>query len=358
MKIRYLAKVTALVLSVAMAVPAAAQQALELDADEAYVHPHSGIVVPAEWGGLQRTRANAYRENALDVGITFESDEPYQVLSFYVFRNTNGSLPLWFSQAQSALLTQDAYDDPELLADPEAFALPGQVAASALRAIYEPGDDSAVRSTGVAMFAIGEWYVKVRASSLARSPDALEHWMDSAIAELGLPDHNATTAVPIENCPNRLRFRGRARDAETDAVESALSGLLGSLLGVAAAADDSNVETERPENWCRDSEFRPTQVLFRANGSEDSYLLAMGDNGNAFSVGRDNLSAILSEGDGDEEPAYAVRLIMAGRTVNYTSQDRLPRPRRVLELFEADSVTGSVVTWGDERAININSGAL
>lgn len=348
--------VAALAACLAVSAPAAAQQNLPLRAQESYAHRHSGIEVPARLGGYPRTTARAYAEDHLDVGMNFESPDRGEVLSFYVFRNTNGSVPVWFSQAQAAIESQSGLDNPAIAVAPESFSLPGSDVNSALRAVYAPGRRSVMRSTGVALFTLNGFYVKIRASSASRTPAELVAWMDAALAELVLPENTGEAVAPIEECANELRFRGRSRDAETNPVGSLFGSLVVSDIGSDLEELDDGTTVSAPAIWCREDELQPTQIVYRADGSENSYLLAIGDNGNAIAVGPDGLGALLS--DNDEEEVFSPRLIMAAQTLNLVSQDRLPRPSRVMDLLMQERFVGSVATWGEDRAITIDSGAL
>ncbi len=352
---RILRKMVAVACAIFLSSPALAQEIIELDAGEVFTHPHSGVVIPASLGGNPRTAAYVYAEDFLDIGINFQTADGGQLLSVYIFRNTNGDVPLWFAQAQSILAGNNLYDDPDLIVGPQAFVPPGQPAASGLRAIFEPGERSPMRSTGVALFAVGEWYVKMRASSTTRTPDGLQHWMETALAELTLPAHSAAAVSPIADCPEPLRFRGRARDAQGSAVDAAMSSLLGGVLGSIVAEQQAE---SAPVTWCRDSVVTIGQALYRANAEESGYLFALGDNGNAARVGPELRLDGISPGEEDEDPRFTVMLMTAGRNMNYDPQDRLPSPQRVIELIEQDRVASASNTWGDDRAIEISAEAL
>lgn len=336
--------------------PAAAQQNLPLRAQESYSHPHSGIEVPASLGGYPRTTARAYAEDHLDVGMNFESPDRGEVLSFYVFRNTNGSVPVWFSQAQAAIESQSGLDNPAVAVAPESFSLSGSEVSSALRAVYAPGRRSVMRSTGVVLFTVNGFYVKIRASSASRSPTELVTWMDAAMLELVLPEITGEAVAPIEDCADELRFRGRSRDTETNPVGSLFGSLVVSGLEADQEEIDEGASVSSTTTWCREDELQPTQIVYRADASEDSYLIAIGDNGNAIAVGPDGLGALLSEDD--DEEVFSPRLIMADQTLNLVTQDRLPRPSRVMELLMEERFIGSVATWGEDRAITIDTGAF
>lgn len=343
--------------------PALAQQDLRLPAGETFTHPHSHIVIPAEVGGQVRTRAYAYAEDYLDMGINFDSARPGESLSVYVFRNTNGSVPLWFAQAQAALEVREELRAPVLQGGVIAFVPPGQANASGLRAVYAPGSGP-FRSTGLALFGSGEWYVKLRATSVSRTPEELSTWMAEVLGSLQVPTGDAPAVVPMTDCANRLRFRGTSRDVRGD--NAGASVLMGLVAGLAAARREAgegeegtaDAAPEAPVTWCRDRVVAPAQTVYRADEADDAYLLAVGDNGNAFRVAPDGLGALLAEDAEDAANQYSVVLVMAGRNINFPPQDRMPAPARVLDLLENNRAVGSVNTWGDDSTININSGAL
>lgn len=348
-----------------MAAPSAAQQAIMLEAGEPYVHPHSGITVPAALGGIAPRRAMAFAPDALDVALSYDTPGTGESLSVYVFRKTNGAVPIWFAQAQSALEMRDQFAEAELAFMPAAFMPPGQAQASGLRATYglKSGE---YRSTGLALFEVNGWYVKLRASSRTRSSEQLHGWMDEVLASLVLPQGNAPAVVPIADCAEPLRFRGRARDVKSDDAASVLGGLLGSLLASAQSEQEDEPDaaeaTPEPVVWCRDEQLGAARATYRANASSDSYLLGFGDSGVGISVAPDTLSALFSTGGNNEADKeslpYAITLMMTQRNISFVAQDRLPSPKRVLELIENNRAIGSTTTWGDDKSIQVNSGAL
>jgi len=338
-------------------VPAAsAQQILPVKADKAWKHKHSGITVPATLGGNIRSRVMAYAPDELDVSLQFDTQNAADSLSLYVYRNTNGNVALWFAQAQGAVESRDAFRNPVLAAPVRTFTPPGQSTPSGLVATYAPGAASAYRSTGVMLLPVGEFYVKVRASSQTRSPAELGAWMDQALAEIRWPSKVAAAAVaePVADCPDRLTFDGTAKDAPKDGA----AALMSSLLSLAAGDPEIGKKAVGPARWCRDRIVAPMQTLYRPDGDAERYLLAVGDNGNAVIVGPEMSITDAAEGKTTTSARFAIGLVTADRSINYVAQDSLPGPERVMEIIEADRKVSSVTTWGKKRDVELNSDAM
>lgn len=340
--------------------PAMADEPLELEPGVEWVHQHSGISVPANLGGIARSRATTFAPDLLDVGLQFDSEDGMEAISIYVFRATNGDSAVWFAQAQAGIEGRDIYANPALALGPEAFALPGTPHASGLKAVYQGGAGSNFTSTGVQLFEINGWYVKLRASSMTRSPQELGEWMGQALSEIGLPARSgaAQTVQPVVDCPVPLVFAKQAKDARKDGAANLLGGLLGSMIGQMAMEDEDDEEPDEPVSWCRDSSLGQNQNVYRANGSDDSYLIAIGDNGIGVQVEPDSAMALLAPESEKKAERFAIALVTAGERVNYVPQNRLPSPKRVVEIINADRRVSTVATRGDDNSIRLNADAM
>lgn len=329
---------------------AAGQEPLSLLPGKSWTHRHSGISVPATLAGTPRERGMAFAEDDLDVGLSFTVGDAVESLTFYVFRDTNGGVPLWFAQAQWGIENRDAYGHPVIAVAPQTFVPPGQTVASGLKAIYTP-KGGPYRSTGVMLFPVGEWYVKVRASSQTRPPAELGKWMDAALAEIGWPTTiaNGPLAAPVTDCATPLVFEGESRDISGDMMQDAIGAAL-----VSAAAGEAKKEPVAVQ-WCRDRKLEGNQAVYRANAATDAYLLAVGDNGNGIEVARSIGS--LPGGAKDKALRYGIMLHMAAQDINFASQDRLPSPDRILAIVNEGRFTSTVATWGEKRDVRISGGA-
>lgn len=346
-----------------VAAPAGAQEALKLKAGKVWKHKHSGIAVPATLAGTPRTGGNAYAPDELDVSLSFTIGDAAESLSFYVFRNTNGAVPVWFSQAQWAVENRNIYGNPAISLAPQAFVPPGQTTASGLKAVYEPGS-GAYRSTGVMLLPVGDWYVKIRASSQSRSPAELASWMDSALAEITWPKaiEAEPEAVPVTDCAVPLAFPVEAQDAPKDGGADLVAGMLGMMVreGVAEETPESRAAAATAR-WCRDSALGGNQAAYRRNADTERYLLAVGDNGNGIWVEPDAAALLLAADETDEEKApqrFSILLMTAARNVNYVAQDRLPSPKRVAEILGAGRSVTAVSTWGKDKSVEVNSNSF
>ena len=333
---------------------AAAQQDLAIRAGEAWTHGHSGITVPPTLGGNALTKAKAYASEELDVSLAFEASDAGEMLTFYVFRNTNGGVPVWFAQAQWGIEHRGIYGNPALAIGPQAFAPPGQASASGLKAVYEARGDAGYRSTGIVLLPVGEWYVKLRASSKSRSAPELEAWMDTALTEIGWPQEiaTATAATPVTDCARPLNYAKKTKNAPVS-----LGSLLvnSTLLSARAQKDESGkAKTPKPVQWCRDTALGDNRAAYRANGAKDAYLLAVGDNGVGIGIGPDAGAALLMQGS----RTYSITLHAADQDVVFAAQDRLPSPQRVLDVVGTGRRSAAVSTWGEEKKIELNSDAM
>lgn len=154
-----------------------------------------------------------------------------EFLSVYVYRRTNGGVPVWFEQARLSLMSCDVNDGLRSVGTVYSFALPGREEATALKVVFASPEGADYKSTGLAMFALGEWYVKLRATSHSLDVGGLEAWMMQAVGELDLPQElDAGPRVrPVTECAKPLAFPKAAKDAPKDGDAALLGGIIGMI---------------------------------------------------------------------------------------------------------------------------------
>lgn len=303
--------------------PAAAQDKLPVRPGKPWTHTHSGITIPAALDELPRVRATSFAAPELEISQNFASEDGRQSLTLSIFRDTNGAVPLWFAQAQRAIVLRADLRNPVLAVPPTTFTPPGQSAASGLKAVYAPFEVEGIRSTGVALFEVGDWYVKLRANSATLTPPDMADWMEGVIAELTLPPGSAAAAMPVADCKPKLAKAAEAGD----------STLADTALTIGVTRPAARIEAQR---WCLERVVRGNFAVYRPDLARDRYLLASGDNGKAFAV----------EPQGSRRGRYhSVNFLTAHQATTMPPQSRLPSPERVLALAEAKRMVTAIATW-------------
>ena len=306
-----------------VATAANAQEPLVLQTGQAWTHVNSGIVIPAALDELPRVRATSAAAPELDIIQNFASDDGRESLTIQIFRDTNGSVPLWFAQAERAIMLRADLKNPVLAVPVIPFTPPGQTAASGLKAVFSPDEVEGIRSTGVALFAVNGWYVKLRANSASLIPSDMSDWMEGVIAELTLPPGDTPAAAAIVDCKSKLDFSAASIDSTLpDAV-------------LTAGVKDAAARIESPR-WCLDRVVRGNQAVYRPDDASDRYLFAAGDSGKAFTV----------QSHGAATTRYhSVNFLTADRIFTLPAQASLPPPLRVLELASAKRSVATITTW-------------
>ncbi|WP_447727148.1 hypothetical protein [Sphingomonas koreensis] len=332
---------------IASAVPASAQKnppPLETPAGKPFLHANSGITLPAQLIDLQRTGAREYAQPQLDVLFTYTDAADREELSVYIYRVTAGVPAIWFGEAIRAIGDRPAFrrmTDVEL---PVAFVPPGQTMASGMKAAWKISDSS-VRSTAIAIVPVGEWLVKFRYSSRTHEAEALVRRLDAMIAKLGWPAKipAAPPAARISDCAVALKPGARSNPVKDDAATIRLDAT--TVAGMANDRIRGRPGAPAPVQWCRDSVAAAPDSIYRPVDSDDSYLLALTDSGQAVWV-----RPPLWEPLGDGRARWAVSVVRAGEMISYENRDRLPPPSELDRIMAGEPVS-HLVTWGELREL-------
>lgn len=337
--------------------PANAQQKLEVSAGSKLEHRHSGLGVPAALMGIERSNAVANEDDHLDIAADYSKPDQSDIYTIYIYRHVAGGLPVWFDRARWMIENRDVYG-PSPKGRDEAFVPPGQANASALIASYEL-EGSIFRSTGVALVPLGEWIVKLRASSKTRTAAELEADMKQALAALDWPATIAAApaAAAVRPCTTELALSGDARVAPAGDDDLA-AAMLGALVS-SVAANREPKRTAGPEPvWCRDRAEVSGGGVYRSNEQTDGYLLALADAGRGVSVGPNPASALMAQAGSGKAGAerWSVALVLLSRTLTAEGFDRLPPPAQAMAIASEGPFSSTVPTWGAEKGkIEINS---
>ena len=331
-------------------------KALEAKAGEAFRHAHSALAFPPTLAGWPRGRVIGMEQDQLDVAVDYGTIEQGEVFTFYVFRNVSGDVPVWFDRARWMIEHRDVLGKAEA-GEAGAFVPPGRNEAAGLAASYALSGKG-LKSTGVAVLPLGEWYVKLRASSTTRSPAELMAAMKKALAELTWPKTlgPAAAAVPVQPCSGALSVSGEAKllaKSKDNQAASMMNALLGSV--AVNAVKDKGEPPPRPPVWCRDA-FQTLQAgAYRPDSANDSYLLAVSDAGRAISVEPDATAVLLGleKKRKSDKPSYVVQFLLLPQTLTTASYDRMPPPEQAIAIVREGRFVSGVPSWGKDKG-NIN----
>lgn len=338
---------------IAAAAPAFAQTKpveLRQDANKPFKHANSGITLPATLIGLPRATGSEYVKPQLDVAFRYFPADNAEEVSVYIYRVTSGSPSLWFDVSRNSIEQRQSFGRKTRYDLPVAFTPPGQATASALKAAWTLSNGP-LRSTALAIVPVGEWLVKVRYSSTTLEAASLVRRLDEVIAAIGWPGKipAAPAAAGIEDCTSPLALNGASKPVAADGAALLLDAMTAAVERGKAAKGEA--EKTPPVAWCRDRKVEAPAATYRPMGSDNSYLLAWTDSGQAVWA-RPSLGALL----GDGKASWAVSIVLAGQTINYGGRDRLPPPGEIESILKGNPAS-RVTTWGTSQ-INIDSSQL
>ena len=333
---------------IAGAAPAFAQTKpapLTTEADKPFKHENSGITLPVTLLGFPRKEGQEYVKPQLDVAFRYFPADSSEEVSVYIYRVNTGVPALWFDVSSSSVEQRASFGRKTRFEMPLTFTPPGQATASGLKAAWTLSD-APYRSTALAMVPVGEWLVKIRYSATTLETASLARRLEDVIAAIGWPGKikPSPAAAAIADCTSPLKLNGTSKPVKPDGASALMDALM-----VAAVRDKKGKEEAKeaaPVAWCRDRAVKAPAPVYRPAESDNSYLLAFTDSGQAvwtqpspstlFGIGKDGK-------DGKE--SWSVSVVLPGETINYLGRDRLPEPAEIGKII-GGQVTSRVSTWG------------
>jgi hypothetical protein len=288
-----------------------------------WVHTPTKLVLPAAAAGLTRGEIGDTTASELDVSAQYQDQASDLLVLVYVYRPGIPDVGIWFEQAASAMGTSPGHGmEGAILPAPTPFARPGAGTPSGLRLSMDvPGPG--FKSTALAVAPLGNWLVKVHMSSRSLDGAALGRKMDAVLAALGWPAEAGAprAAAPMLPCPAPLKTRQAkiARDDMADVLMNAVS---------------SSIEREGPPPvYCREPGVSGGLAVYRPDGDDNSYIVALDDAGLALSVAP-SLSALLGGSHGKK---YSLTRLQHGGADVLPSFTRLPPPEQAVSVAQGSS---------------------
>jgi hypothetical protein len=294
------------------------------------------MILPPRSAGLVRGEIHDNTDAEMDVVAGYVDDTEGLVATVYLYRTMTPDVAMWFDRALTVIMLRPGFgleSTPPPAAT--AFARPGATTASGLRVALDVNVPE-VRSSAVAIAPLGSsWLLKIRLSSSRLDRAALDERLTAFMAGLRWPAETSPgrAAVPVLACASPLRLR-TAR-----VVRSDMSGALMDAVGGLMVAEHDGT----PAVYCREPGATIERGVYRANGSNDAYLIALADAGMALSLAEAlDLSAIMGGGSGGRR--IAMTLLGRNGTSVYPSFNRLPPPEQAMTVAGHSGSTISVTT--------------
>lgn len=294
-------------------------------------HDLSGLTLPGLHAGFERGESKQYDEDGYNVGITFRDDASQSWADLFIYKAAPASVAIWADRAATGMFANPMLGDADINAVMiKRFTPPnGAGENSGLRLITPV--KTGLTASGLAIYAHDGWLVKLRMSSRTLDAAALDARMADFIAGLTLAPaaQAAAPLVDILDCPTPIKSGKKAKLIRLDMMGTIM---LGATLRVAreAKAEEAALQDQGAragDLWCRDAASQPQYGIYRREGAQDSYLIALGDTGTSLSVGRFDMGPLMKPSDG-----FLVTQSDGVTEQTYPPFDRLPAPEQVLGL--------------------------
>jgi hypothetical protein len=307
-------------------------RAIEVPATHSWQHARTEMILPTRSAGLTRREISDLGSEEMDVVVHYVGAEGV-LASVFLFRTAVPEPALWFDRAAAAISFDPSYGlRGAPLPAPAPFARPGAAATSGLRVSVDLPTGQ-FRSTGLAVAPLGDHLLKIKISATSLDRAALDALLTRFIEGLRwpAPRPGERAAAPIEPCARPLTLRN-ARIVRSGMAEVLMDAVLGS------AATEG--ERQLPV-YCREPGATRDYGVYRADGSRNSYLIALSDAGIALALGEaGDLGELLSGGRGGRR--VSMTLLERASTAVLPSFNRLPPPAQAMSV--AFNTRGNVIS--------------
>jgi hypothetical protein len=314
--------------------------------------------MPPTLDGFKRELLVDYGDKRLDVAGTYQEPATGTTATLYLFKPPIPDVPMWHDRSLASIQPHSEIGAPNrasAVTAPFSPRGPG-TPATGLRTVMPV--TGGARSTGLAMFQLRDWLVAVRMTSQTLDEAQLAARLDSFVFALPFDaaDMASAPVTAMGSCSEALSFKSAKRASPPDlGATLLLSALSGSAEENAKEAKDSEVAPARV-TFCRDAASTGQFGVYRANGSTDDYVIAVGDDGMTITVARQPAVALLG---GKGERDYWIDLSTIYATSTYRGFRSLPAPNKVITVVNSEAPLSSVERDGaGNTTVNLNSAVL
>lgn len=340
---RFRLVVCAALLAVVSPLDAAAQTAIPAKANKTWGHKPTGLALPAQLAGLQRARLIWFSAPEVDVAGEYFSADGSDNLTVYLFRNTSGSVPVWFDRARFAVMVRRDRFGEVTPTGIRPFTPRGQASTTGLMGTYRTSGEH--RSTGLAVLPLNGFYAKVRASSSKRDLPGLEALMMQVLNSFNWASRvPEPVAAAVAECTSPLPAGATARPLAATEQDRMMAGILGGL--AAQVQNGKQAQPAAPQTFCQEpGQQQPAFGVYRPGASLERFTMAVGDGGRAVTVGRNGLAELVAT-EKSKAQRYSVSLVHLDKTETYGDFDALPSPAQVAEMIGRSRPVSVAGTWG------------
>lgn len=305
----------------------AGPRTLDVPARAGWQHAATGLILPARPIGTTRSWLRDSGTAEQDVMAEYKDEAAGLSVTVYIFQAQLPDAAIWFDRALETIRALPEWGVTGAARPTVArFAPPGATATTGLITGFDVAGRGQ-RGTALAVAALPGWLVKVRMSSTQLGGAATAERLRAFVAALRWPNSaGATPAAPIEDCPRRLVLK-KARVIKPDLGQSLIGGLMGAM--------STNRTPVVPSIYCRDATSRIRYSVYRANASENSYILAMGDAGFALSLQPTINLEDLQRGGRTEARRWSMSLLGRTSVGVLPMFNRLPPPEQAFTVAAA-----------------------
>ncbi len=328
-----IAKFALLIVALASAPAATAQQrAIPVPAAARWQHARSGVILPRQIDGLQRSRI--IENVAAEIDVTVHYEDADTRVSVFLYRPALPDVAIWFDRAEATLMQNAMFGTVTPASEITPFAPTGSDTPSGLRRAYSGTGE--YRATAIAIVPTGRWLLKIRASLRQGDPAAVAARLNAALFAVAFDaaQTSGTVATPMLACPTNVRWRNarQIRPSGSDSLMAALLSLGSSL--PPTSEEDAVVGRAAPlPAYCRDAHDDARFSVYRRTGVDDAYVMALGDAGAIIIIG-DGLSFSTRGNTTNVDLVTSVSFRTGNQTLGYPSFNRLPAPAQVMAMIE------------------------
>lgn len=273
-------------------------QPLDLPSGTGWSHEPTGIAAPPQLGDFVLGRATSFIAGGQNTGLQYDDAATGDIFSLYVYRAGTANISMLADLTLEVMTANKAYDKLDLGQAHFSFFGDDSIGVNSGVRISLPANGRFV-STGAVLYAIDGWVVKMRLSSTALSPAALDAKLDEmARLVTHKPAKNpAAAAYRIEPCEDTLKT-SKAKRADTDQTALFVVATQASIpLGEDedAEADGAEESVGEQAHLCREAALPEFHFVYRVEGEGDGYFLIFGDSGTVAHVGTNALASVFSD---------------------------------------------------------------